>query len=127
MSSIEDNVWDDIRFIGLPLYPQVPVGPYFLDFGDFKNRIGIEVDSILWHKDKQKDLDREGKIKKLGWKVFRINSWETHKTKADFFNKEGEVDMDRYYKESSEGILISIYKDYTDFFDKKFMYVTLMP
>lgn len=31
---IERELWNDIRGKGLPFYPQIPVGPYFLDFGD---------------------------------------------------------------------------------------------
>lgn len=34
MSPIEWNVWQDIRSYGLPLYPQVPCGKYFIDFAD---------------------------------------------------------------------------------------------
>lgn len=74
-SKAERLAWDDIRLVGAPLYPQFPVGPYFLDFGDPVKKIGIEIDSKEYHKNLEKDKVRQTKIEKLGWKIYRFN-WE---------------------------------------------------
>lgn len=113
-SPIEYNVWGAIRFLGLPLYPQYPVGPYFVDFGDPKRKIAIEVDSIRWHKDKKKDQERDHQMRKLGWKVFRIPSRMTYKTRTDFEDESGQVDEDFYREECAEGYLVDIYEAFTD-------------
>jgi very-short-patch-repair endonuclease len=41
------------------MYPQFPVGPYFLDFADPVKKLGIEVDSRRYHEDRAKDRLRE--------------------------------------------------------------------
>src|SRR3990167_5100423 len=72
-SKAEKLAWDDIRLIGAPLYPQFPVGPYFLDFADPVKKIAIEIDSAKFHLDEQKDDRRQKEIESLGWKVYRFN------------------------------------------------------
>lgn len=67
MSPIEKNVWQDIRSYGLPLYPQVPCGKYFIDFADPCEGIAIEVDGKQWHLDTEKDMQREEYIKAHGF------------------------------------------------------------
>lgn len=113
-SPIEDNVWAAIRYLGLPLYPQYPVGRFFVDFGDPKRKIAIEVDSIRWHKDKVKDAMRDKEIQKLGWRVYRIPSYMTYKTREDYTDSEGKVDEENYRDDSAEGYLLDIYEKYTD-------------
>jgi very-short-patch-repair endonuclease len=119
-SPIEDNVWADIRFLCLPLYPQYPVGKFFLDFGDPRRKIGIEVDGAQWHKDKRKDRDRQWQIERLGWKVFRIPGFNTFQTKEDFLDEEGTVKPD-FWQACSEGILISAY-DSVGYFEDQDIY-----
>lgn len=48
---------------------------YYVDFLIDKN-IVIEIDGEYWHKDKVRDLTRENKISKLGYKIFRIKAKE---------------------------------------------------
>lgn len=112
MSPIEYSVWCDIRCLGLPLYPEYPVGPYFVDFGDPKRKIAVEVDSFAWHRDVEKDIQREDHIQNIGWSVFRIKSWMIFKTLEDFEGKDGTVNEESYFKESSEGILKAIYRSF---------------
>lgn len=69
---IEFNVWCDIRNIGIPFYPQIPVLNYFIDFADPCKKIGIEVDGKEFHHDKGKDQKRDLKLQKEGWKIIRI-------------------------------------------------------
>lgn len=114
MSPIEDNVWDAIRFLGLPLYPQYPVGSYFVDFGDPFKRIGIEVDSIAWHMDRKKDIRRQKEIENMGWQIFRISSRMTYKSKPDFIREDDNgreiLDVDKFITQSAEGFLRKIYQ-----------------
>jgi len=126
MSPIEENVWAAIRYIGLPLYPQVPVGPYFMDFGDFRHRIGIEVDSVKFHTDWQKDKARQSYIEKRGWKIFRFPSRIVYKTREDFTDENQNVNWDRYYEDSAEGRLIKIYQERTNFFENKPVFAFLL-
>lgn len=73
----EFRVWQSIRYYGrMPLYPQYPVLNYFLDFGDPWQRIGVEIDSKLYH-DEEKDLRRDEELFEIGWKIFRIPTAET--------------------------------------------------
>lgn len=109
---IENNAWDDIRFLGLPLYPQYPIGKYFVDFGDPFHRIAIEIDGAQWHKNKEKDEKRDNSIRKLGWQIYRIPGGKTFKTSEDFRNEDGVLDTRKYLHDCSEGILSRIYGDY---------------
>jgi very-short-patch-repair endonuclease len=70
MSPIENNVWQDIRSHGLPLYPQVPCGKYFIDFADPHRGIAIEVDGREWHQDPEKDAKRAEFIQAHGYSHF---------------------------------------------------------
>lgn len=113
---IENNVWADIRYLGLPMYPQFPVSKYFVDFADPVRKIAVEVDGAQWHIDKQKDKKREADLRKEGWVVYRIPGNKTFTTREDyipdgsyFSKEENEEALERFYKESSEGILTSIY------------------
>lgn len=74
LTPVELNIWRDIRFLGLPFYPQYPVDRYFVDFGDPVCRIGIEVDS-KYHRirgARSKDVKRESELRQLGWDIYRI-------------------------------------------------------
>lgn len=115
LTPIEENVWDDIRYLGLPFYMQFPAGPYFIDFADPVKKIGIEVDGKEWHKDLEKDQMREDILIKMGWTIYRIPGWMTFKKHEDFFpigyfydeycEDDYESRMREYYTVSSEGIL----------------------
>lgn len=112
---IEDNVWSAIRYLGLPLYPQYPIGPYFVDFADPYRRIAIEVDGRAWHKDREADERREDYIRRQHWRIYRIPGKYTYRVKEDFV-KDGELDVEKYSTECAEGILLSIYSVYFDQF-----------
>lgn len=68
---IEDYLWFSIRAIGLPFFPQYPVGRYFVDFADPKKWIAIECDGKMWH-DAEKDTRRDEELAGLGWSVIRF-------------------------------------------------------
>lgn len=92
MTPIEENVWSDIRFLGLKMFPQFPIDKYFADFADPINKIVIEADGEKYHTDKNKDLIRQNEIEKLGWTIYRIKGKETYKCLQE------EQDCDDYKK-----------------------------
>src|SRR3954447_4113192 len=55
----EFGAWWSIRSYGLPLYPQYPVGRWFVDFGDPYRKIALEVDGAEHH-DIEADSQRDG-------------------------------------------------------------------
>jgi very-short-patch-repair endonuclease len=114
-SPIEDNVWSAIRYLGLPLFPQYPVGRYFIDFADPYRKIAIEVDSIKWHRNKDADRRREWDIRKLGWKVYRIPSWMTMNSSSDYVDQNGDfAPCEEYFENTAEGFLIKLYENMGD-------------
>lgn len=68
---IESLAWNAIRCRGLPLYPQYPVGRYFVDFGDPVYRLAVECDGKQWH-DQARDAARDAELRKLGWTIKRF-------------------------------------------------------
>ena len=118
---IERNVWGDIRYLGLPFYPQFPVDKYFIDFADPIKQIGIEVDGKEWHRDKEKDENRQKVLEELGWTIIRIQGKTTFRIYEDYFTEDfydsllnleeedaqeqSELLQQKYFIECSEGIL----------------------
>jgi len=87
MTPIENNVWSDIRYLGLRFYPQYPIGKYFVDFADPQKKIVIEVDGHDYHQDKERDLERQVEIAKLGWDIHRIDGKETYGESTEYLNQ----------------------------------------
>ncbi|HEX4334111.1 MAG TPA: DUF559 domain-containing protein [Usitatibacter sp.] len=56
LTPIELQMWSLIRSQPVPFYPQYPVGGYFIDFANPREKIGIECDSRAWH-EWRADLD----------------------------------------------------------------------
>jgi very-short-patch-repair endonuclease len=75
-SPIEYICWGEIRSTPTTrnFRPEYPIGPYFVDFADPVNKIIFECDSIMYHTDKNKDLQRQKEIEVQEWKVFRFSS-----------------------------------------------------
>lgn len=93
---IEDDVWCCLRYEGLRMWPQYPVGRYFLDFADPINRIAVECDGRDWH-DKAKDQRRDAELFDMGWRVFRIPGAECRRVVGvDWF------DADEYRREHGQ-------------------------
>lgn len=78
---IEAALWHDIRAEDLVMYPQFPVGGYFVDFGNPCAKVAVECDGEAFHKDCQKDALRQARIESLGWSVYRISGRDC---KTDF-------------------------------------------
>lgn len=68
---IEAAVWAAIRQHGLRLYPQYPVGRFFVDFGDPWRRVAVECDGRAFH-DPVRDAARDKALRALGWHVVRL-------------------------------------------------------
>lgn len=49
---------------------------YFVDFAIFSKRLVIECDGEHWHRDKEKDLERQKEIEKENWNVIRFTGKE---------------------------------------------------
>lgn len=73
LTPIEFALWSDIRAVDAVMYPQFPVGPFFVDFGNPAARVAIECDGKRWHTDKEKDAHRDRALNAMGWTVYRIS------------------------------------------------------
>ena len=79
LTPIESALWADIRSIDCVLYPQYPVGQYFVDFGNPVAKVAIECDGKEFHKDVEKDRKRERNIFMLDWTIYRISGSDCKK------------------------------------------------
>jgi very-short-patch-repair endonuclease len=73
---IESALWTDIRCYGLDLWPQLPVGRFFVDFGNPVAKVAIECDGKAFHRDAAKDQARDEELEAMGWEVIRIPGWQ---------------------------------------------------
>jgi hypothetical protein len=67
MTPIEAWLWADIRDANVVLYPQYPVGRFFVDFANPVAKVAIE-----YHLDRAKDQARDAELAGMGWTVYRI-------------------------------------------------------
>lgn len=111
---IEQNVWGDIRTMGVPFYPQVPALNYFLDFACPFLKIGIECDGKAWH-DYELDKARDARLSADGWMIFRIEGHECKRVIEPW--EESEYDdkselIQQYFITTSEGVISAIKRRY---------------
>jgi very-short-patch-repair endonuclease len=78
---IELALWHDISAASCVLYPQYPVGRFFVDFANPAAKVAVECDGAAWHTDAEKDRARQAEIGKMGWSVYRISGRDC---KSDF-------------------------------------------
>jgi len=71
-SPIESVAWGEIRCLGLPFWPQFPIGQYFADFADPEKKVVIECDGKEFHS-KERDTPRDAFMNANGWCVYRIS------------------------------------------------------
>lgn len=111
---IEDQTWQAIRCYGkVPLYPQYPVGNYFIDFANPVYKVGIECDGKEWHTDKEKDGNRDLYLFKMGWTIFRIPGKDCFKQSENYFERYDYEEEENYeilkiYYSTIEGLLKAI-------------------
>lgn len=85
LTPIEDAMWCDFRGLGIVMYPQYPVGRYFVDFGNPKAKVAIECDGAAYHLDKDADKRRHQEIEGLGWRIYRFTGRECKETTEDVY------------------------------------------
>lgn len=91
---IESAAWSSIRYSGLPMLPQYPIGPYFADFADPDTKVVIECDGRQFHQDKERDAARDLYMAQRGWTVFRVTGREC---------KAPEIEWDVYSELMADG------------------------
>lgn len=79
---IEMAAWTDIRGAGLPLWPQLPVGRFFVDFGNPIKKVALECDGKEWH-NPAKDALRDAELAQMGWVVIRAEGWRCNRIDDD--------------------------------------------
>lgn len=115
-SPIEWDAWQVIRGDGrCPLYPQYPVGKYFVDFGNPYLKIALECDGHEYHLDKEKDNKRDYELKQLGWTVYRIPGSDCRRPVKDeyydvsYLPEEDQRDvLKEYYLTTIEGLVSAL-------------------
>jgi very-short-patch-repair endonuclease len=115
---IEQCVWSDIRTLGVPFFPQIPVLNYFIDFGCPFLKIGIECDGKAWH-DHDLDKARDARLAAQGWMIFRIEGHECKRVVEpweDIAEDESQEEVLRYFLTTSEGVVSAIKRRYFDSF-----------
>jgi len=82
---IERDLWTDLRCAGIPMYPQVPVGRFFIDFGDPLARIGLEADGRDFHNVDRDRARDEILWREHGWRIYRVSGAQTRPKALDPF------------------------------------------
>lgn len=91
LSPIEQLLWCDIRQQNIVMYPQYPVGRYFVDFANPVAKVAIECDGAAFHVDAAKDASRQRQIEALGWTVYRISGSDCVRNEIETEDDEGRV------------------------------------
>lgn len=74
MTPIESRLWHAIRMFGLEMYPQFPVGKYYLDFANPFHRIALEADGKAHTLPEVivRDERRTKELENAGWTIYRF-------------------------------------------------------
>lgn len=120
---IESSAWQSIRYYGCPLYPQLPVLNYFIDFANPYLKIALELDGKDFH-DAKKDRVRDKNLAREGWRIYRVAGSECFKrtrtyealSEADsiYKSEHGHYssklydEISEYFLESSDGVILAI-------------------
>lgn len=85
-SPIEFALWQDIRALGMVVYPQFPIRAggrlFFADFANPKARVCIECDGREFH-DRQRDAGRDQVLQRHGWTVHRFTGTQCYDDEDD--------------------------------------------
>lgn len=79
-SPAEAHFWECIRDKVHGIEPQVSVGPYWIDFGFPRQRVGIEIDGHDYHSSREQrtaDAKRQRYLERQGWRIIRFTASET--------------------------------------------------
>jgi very-short-patch-repair endonuclease len=72
LTPIEQWLLEDMRNLNMVVYPQWPVGGFFVDFANPVAKVAIECDGKEFHTDWKKDAERDDALTALGWTVYRF-------------------------------------------------------
>lgn len=75
LTHIEDWLWQDMRQANIVMYPQWPVDNMFLDFANPVAKVVIECDGVEFHRDQEKDNERDSRLAAQGWTIYRAPGW----------------------------------------------------
>ena len=81
-SPIEEILFDELRFLGHMPETQIPVGPYFIDMGYPKKKIGVECLGENWHKTQKQieyDNERNEFLREQGWEIMYFDGSNIYK------------------------------------------------
>lgn len=81
-SPIEEIVYKELLVYGLNPIPQYQVGAFFIDLAFPEIKLAIEADGKEFHsskEQKERDVYRENKLKKLGWTFERFSGEDIHR------------------------------------------------
>lgn len=117
-SPIESMAWGEIRYLGLPFWPQFPIGQYFADFADPIKKIVIECDGKEFHS-REKDKPRDAFMNANGWTVYRISGADCNRIITPPWEEIADKDIDRdshqarslydhWFHKSIDGLVMSI-------------------
>ncbi len=114
MTPIEKAAWQALRVENVVMYPQYPIANMFLDFANHKLKIAIEMDGRDYH-EIGRDKQRDAKLKKLGWTVYRVpgsecctrvsRKWENDPKLFDYPEMHYHEQMCDFYHNSIDGVV----------------------
>lgn len=111
-SPIEYDAWSEIRGYGLALWPQLPVGKFFVDFGNPVAKIALECDGREFH-DPAKDRARDAALNEMGWRVFRVTGSECYQTRVmdDPADHHGADDYEEFMEEYDAKTIVPVIRE----------------
>lgn len=112
LNKIEQRVFEDIRILGVPLYPIFPVaGNTYLHFGNPFEKIGIE---IIYKNTPKVLIDRKILLlQALDWKVYTIASQHTYYPLEIFFRIKRK-DKNLEFEDLEEDLRFAFYNKYRE-------------
>lgn len=82
-TSTEREVESFLQDLNVEYFPQCKVGNHFVDFAVPELSTVFEADGAFWHKDQQKDINRDEEILELlpGWQIVHLHFTDRHTPK----------------------------------------------
>lgn len=114
---IEQMAFDAAISEGVAMYPEFPVGRFFLDLGNPRLKIGVELDGLQFHLDWAADSKRDAELWSVhGWKIFRCTGSRCNV----IYRRPEETDvkgMQEWMHDTIDGLMYAIRVVYIDKFD----------
>ena len=109
LSNVQVKVFEDIKYVGLFLYPIYPIGEHFIDFGHPFKKVGI----VVLYKDfqRQERLEAIKYFENKGWTVFTLESKAVFLTAEEFYKNKKRSSGYDYYSDPNISEFLQDYKD----------------